>query len=307
MKHYLSLDELDLKNSWLTVGVFDGVHRGHQEIIKALTAGAHANDASAVVLTFDPHPAKVLGRGDIKMLTLPDERAELLREMGVDVVITHPFDKDVANITALDFVKQLKNHLGLQYLVLGYDSTLGKNREGNVTRLTEIGQELGYAVEVIAALSDESGVISSTEIRKLISTGNVAEAARLMGHLYSLYGPVIHGDGRGKRINVPTANIGYSHEKIIPANGIYACWAYLQGERFRAAINIGINPTFTPDKQIPNVEVYLLDFDREIYGQEVRLEFVARLRDEVKFDSVDVLVEQIWKDVAQVRELLGDG
>jgi len=307
MKHYLSLDELDLKNSWLTVGVFDGVHRGHQEIIKALTAGAHANDAPAVVLTFDPHPAKVLGRGDIKMLTLPDERAELLREMGVDVVITHPFDKDVANITALDFVKQLKNHLGLQYLVLGYDSTLGKNREGNVTRLTEIGQELGYAVEVVAALSDESGVISSTEIRKLISTGNVAEAARLMGHLYSLYGPVIHGDGRGKRINVPTANIGYSHEKIIPANGIYACWAYLQGERFRAAINIGINPTFTPDKQIPNVEVYLLDFDREIYGQEVRLEFVARLRDEVKFDSVDVLVEQIWKDVAQVRELLGDG
>jgi len=307
MKHYLSLDELDLKNSWLTVGVFDGVHRGHQEIIKALTAGAHANDAPAVVLTFDPHPAKVLGRGDIKMLTLPDERAELLREMGVDVVITHPFDKDVANITALDFVKQLKNHLGLQYLVLGYDSTLGKNREGNVTRLTEIGQELGYAVEVVAALSDESGVISSTEIRKLISTGNVAEAARLMGHLYSLHGPVIHGDGRGKRINVPTANIGYSHEKIIPANGIYACWAYLQGERFRAAINIGINPTFTPDKQIPNVEVYLLDFDREIYGQEVRLEFVARLRDEVKFDSVDVLVEQIWKDVAQVRELLGDG
>jgi len=307
MKYYRSLDELDLKNSWLTVGVFDGVHRGHQEIMKALTAGAHANDAPAVVLTFDPHPAKVLGRGDIKMLTLPDERAELLREMGVDVVITHPFDKDVANITALDFVKQLKNHLGLQYLVLGYDSTLGKNREGNVTRLTEIGQELGYAVEVVAPLSDESGVISSTEIRKLISTGNVAEAARLMGHLYSLHGPVIHGDGRGKRINVPTANIGYSHEKIIPANGIYACWAYLQGERFRAAINIGINPTFTPDKQIPNVEVYLLDFDREIYGQEVRLEFVARLRDEVKFDSVDVLVEQIWKDVAQVRELLGDG
>ena len=307
MKYYRSLDELDLKNSWLTVGVFDGVHRGHQEIIKALTAGAHVNDAPAVVLTFDPHPAKVLGRGDIKMLTLPDERAELLREMGVDVVITHPFDKDVANITALDFVKQLKNHLGLQYLVLGYDSTLGKNREGNVTRLTEIGQELGYAVEVVAALSDESGVISSTEIRKLISTGNVAEAARLMGHLYSLHGPVIRGDGRGKRINVPTANIGYSHEKIIPANGIYACWAYLQGERFRAAINIGINPTFTPDKQIPNVEVYLLDFDREIYGQEVRLEFVARLRDEVKFDSVDVLVEQIWKDVAQVRELLGDG
>jgi riboflavin kinase / FMN adenylyltransferase len=304
MKHYRSLDELDLKNSWLTVGVFDGVHRGHQEIIKALTAGAHANNAPAVVLTFDPHPAKVLGRGDIKLLTLPDERAELLGELGVDVVITHPFDRDVADITALDFMKQLKSHLGLQYLVLGYDSTLGKNREGNATRLTEIGQELDYAVQVVSALSDESGVISSTEIRKLISTGNVAEAERLMGHPYSLHGPVIHGDGRGKRINVPTANIGYSQEKIIPANGIYACWAHLQGERFRAAINIGINPTFTPDKQVPNVEVHLLDFDREIYGQDVRLEFVARLRNEVKFDSVDVLVEQIWKDVEETRKIL---
>jgi riboflavin kinase/FMN adenylyltransferase len=304
MKHYRSLDELDLQNSWLAVGVFDGVHRGHQEIIKTLATGAQATSAPAVVLTFDPHPAKVLGRGDIKLLTLPDERAELLGKMGVNIVITHPFDKDVADITALDFMKQLKSHLGLQHLVLGYDSVLGKNREGNVMRLTEIGQELDYAVEVVSALSDESGVISSTEIRKLISTGNATEAARLLGHPYSLHGPVIHGDGRGKRINVPTENIGYSYEKIIPANGIYACWAYLQGERFRAAINIGINPTFTPEKQIPNVEVHLLDFDREIYGQDVRLEFVVRLRDEVKFDSVDVLVEQIWKDVEETRKIL---
>lgn len=304
MQHFHSLNELNLKNSWLTVGVFDGVHRGHQEIIQALTTGAHANDTPSVVLTFDPHPAKVFGRGDIKLLTLPDERAKILGEMGVDFVITHPFDKDVAKITALDFMKQLKSHLGLDYLVLGYDSTLGKDREGNATRLTEIGRELDYAVEVVSALSDESGVISSTEIRKLISTGNVAEAARLMGHPYSLHGPVVHGDGRGKRINVPTANIGYSHAKIIPANGIYACWAYVQGEKSRAAINIGINPTFTPDKQIPNVEAHLLDFGREIYGQDVRLEFVARLRDELKFDSVDVLVEQIWKDVEETRRIL---
>jgi riboflavin kinase/FMN adenylyltransferase len=304
MKQYRSLGELDLKNSWLTVGVFDGVHRGHQQIIKVLTAGAHATSAPAVVLTFYPHPANVLGRGDIKLLTLPDERAELFSEMGVDVVITHPFDKDVANITAIDFMKQLKAQLGLQYLVLGYDSTLGKNREGNATRLTEIGREMDYAVEVVSALSDESGVISSTEIRKLISTGNVVEAARLMGHPYSLQGPVVHGDGRGKKINVPTANIGYSHEKIMPANGVYACWADVQGERCRAAINIGINPTFTPDKQVPNVEAHLLDFEREIYGQEIRLEFVARLRDESKFDSIDMLVEQIWRDVEQAKRIL---
>lgn len=304
MQHYRSLEDVTLQNSWLTVGVFDGVHRGHQEIIKLLTAGAHATGAPAVVLTFDPHPAKVFGRGDIKLLTLPDERADLLAAMGVDVVITHPFSRDVANISAHDFMSRIKERLGLEHLVLGYDSALGKNREGNIMRLTEIGRELGYAVQVVSALSDESGVISSTEIRKLISTGNVEEASRLMGRPYSLHGPVIHGDGRGKRINVPTANINYSHEKMIPANGIYACWAHVQGERYQGAVNIGINPTFTPDKQVPNVEVHVLDFDREIYGQDVRLEFVARLRDELKFDSVDALVEQIWKDVAVARELL---
>ena len=304
MQHYRSLEEVTLQNSWLTVGVFDGVHRGHQQIINILTAGAHATSAPAVLLTFDPHPAKVFGREDIKLLTLPEERAELLGEMGVDVVITHPFDREVADITALGFHVANQSAAGLEASVLGYDFALGKNREGNVARLAEIGREMEYAVEVVSALSDESGVISSTEIRKLISTGNVTEAARLMGHPYSLHGPVIHGDGRGKKINVPTANIGYSHEKMIPANGIYACWAYLQGERYRAAINIGINPTFTPDKQIPNVEAHLLDFEREIYGQDVRLEFVARLRDELKFDSVDVLVEQIWRDVEQTKKIL---
>ncbi len=181
---------------------------------------------------------------------------------------------------------------------------MGKGREGNATRLTEIGSELGYAVEVVSALSDESGVISSTEIRKLIEVGNVVEAARLLGHPYSLSGPVVHGDGRGKRINVPTANIAYSHEKMIPAKGIYACWAYLNDEKYPAAINIGTNPTFTPDKHTPNVEAHLLDFQREIYGEDLQLEFVARLRDELKFDSVDVLVEQIWKDVEETKRIL---
>src|SRR6266508_4207404 len=307
MLHYRSLEEVNLQNSWLTVGVFDGVHRGHQEIIKKLTTGAHANDAPAVVLTFDPHPASVLSGQEIKCLTLPDERANLLGQLGVDAVITERFTRELSTVTAYDFMSRLTRQLGLQHLLIGYDFALGKGREGNPTRLTEIGLELGYTVEVVPALSDESGVISSTEIRKLIELGNVAEAARLLGHPYSLHGPVIHGDGRGKRINVPTANLAYSRAKMIPAKGIYACWATVQGERYPAAINIGVNPTFTPDKQIPNVETYILDFHRDIYEQDVRLDFVARLRDELKFDSVDTLVEQIWKDVAQVRELLGDG
>ena len=219
--------------------------------------------------------------------------------------ITLPFNMDVANITAFDFMKRLRNQLGLTQLILGYDSTLGKNREGNAARLAEIGLELGYTVETVSALDDESGVISSTEIRKLVSVGNVSEAARLMDHPYRLQGLVSYGDQRGRTIGFPTANLNYAHEKVIPAGGIYACWASMRGRRHMAAVNIGTNPTFTPDKQTMSVEAYLLDFDQNIYDEMLTLEFVQRLRDELKYDSVDALIEQIHRDVEQTRELLG--
>jgi riboflavin kinase/FMN adenylyltransferase len=305
MQHYRSFEEVNLRNSWLTVGVFDGVHRGHQQIIEKLTTGARANEAPAVVLTFDPHPASVLGGHEIKCLTLPEERADLLGQLGVDVVITQHFTREFSTVTAYDFMSRLTRQLGVQHLLIGYDFALGKGREGNATRLTEIGSELGYTVEVVLALSDESGVISSTAIRKLIEVGNVTEAARLLGRPYSLHGPVIHGDARGRTIDVPTANIAYSHEKMIPAKGIYACWADLNNQKYQAAINIGTNPTFTPDKQTPNVEAHLLDFRQQIYGADVRLEFIARLRDELKFDSVETLLEQIWNDIELTRKILG--
>jgi len=305
MHHYRSLDEVTLQDCWLTVGVFDGVHRGHQRVINQLTAGTRATGVPAVVLTFDPHPAKIFGRGDIKLLTLPGERARLLGEYGVDIVITQLFDTALANITALDFMRRLKTQLGLTQLILGYDSALGKNREGNVVRLTEIGLGLGYAVETVSALDDESGVISSTEIRKLVSVGNVAEAARLLGHPYQLQGLIAHGDQRGRTIGFPTANLNYAREKVIPAGGIYACWAYVRGEKYQAAVNIGTNPTFTPDKQTLNVEAYLLEFDQDIYDEMVSLEFVSRLRNELRYDSVDALVKQIGRDVDQTRAVLG--
>ena len=305
MMHYRSLEEISLPNSWLAVGVFDGVHRGHQQIIKRLVTGAKQNNMPSVLLTFDPHPAKVFGRGEIKLLTLPGERARLLGNFGVDVVITHPFDMNLANVTAFDFMKRLKTQLGLAHLVLGYDSTLGKDREGNAARLTEIGSELGYSVEVVSALGDESGVISSTEIRKLVAVGKMTETASLLGHPYSLQGLVSVGDRRGRTIGFPTANLDYALEKVIPKGGIYACWAYLGNERYKAAVNIGTNPTFTPDKQTLNVEAYLLDFDRDIYGEILQLDFVKRLRDELKYTTVDALIKQIELDVEQTREILG--
>jgi riboflavin kinase/FMN adenylyltransferase len=304
MVHALSLDQLDLKNSWLTIGVFDGVHRGHQQIIQKLTAGAHQMNVPAVVLTFWPHPATVLGNSVVKCLTTPDERAALLSDLGVDVVVTQTFDRSVANTSAYDFSVLLKKHLGVKHMLMGYDFALGKGREGDAARLTVIGRELGYSVEVVSALSDESGVISSTEIRKLVGVGKVADAARLLGHPYSMHGAVIHGDGRGKAIGIPTANVDYSRDKVIPPNGIYACWATVGTEKFRAMTNIGINPTFTPDKQTPNVEAHLLDFDRDLYDQDIKVEFVERLRDEIKYSSVDALVSQIKVDIARGREIL---
>jgi len=299
MQHYHSLTEASLQGARLTVGVYDGVHRGHQEIIRRVTAGS-----PSVVLTFHPHPASVLGGHEIKCLTTPDERADLLAALGVDVVITEPFTRDLASVSAYEFMSRLKRHLGLEHLFIGYDFALGKGREGNAARLSEIGRELGYTVEVVPAVGDESGVISSTEIRKLVSRGDMAEAALLLGHPYQIGGSVIHGDHRGRTIGFPTANIDYPIQKVLPSNGIYACWAWLGSERFAAAINVGLRPTVHDDQTVPNVEAYLLDFDREIYGQHLKLDFVARLRDELKFPSLDALIEQMHRDVAQARDIL---
>ena len=299
MQHYRSLTEASLQGARLTVGVYDGVHRGHQEILRRVTAGS-----PSVVLTFDPHPASVLGGHEIKCLATPDERADLLTAQGVDVVITEPFTRDLAAVSAYEFMSRLKRHLGLEHLFIGYDFALGKGREGNAARLTEIGRELGYTVEVVPAVGDESGVISSTEIRKLVSRGDMAEAALLLGHPYQIGGPVIHGDHRGRTIGFPTANLDYPPQKALPSNGIYACWAWLGSERYAAAINVGLRPTVHDDQTVPSVEAYLLDFDREIYGQHLRLDFVARLRDELKFPSLDALIEQMHRDVAQARDIL---
>lgn len=304
MQHYRSLEEVTLTNSYLTVGVFDGVHRGHREIIYKLVKDAHANNANAVVLTFEPHPASVLTGKEIHCLTTPDERADLLGSLGVDTVITQRFTPDLSTVPAHEYMSRLKTHLGLSHLLIGYDFALGKGREGNAPRLKEIGSELGYTVEVAPALSDESGVISSTEIRKLVSIGNMGEAAKLLGYPYRMSGEIIRGAGRGKKISFPTANVDYATQKVAPPNGIYACWAQLGNERFMAATNIGFNPTFTPERQTPSLEAYLLDFDRDIYGEVLTLEFVARLREEIRYTTVEALIDQIHDDVNQTRAIL---
>jgi riboflavin kinase / FMN adenylyltransferase len=303
---YHSLDNLNLQNTWLTIGIFDGVHRGHQEILHQLVSGAHGAGAPAVVLTFSPHPAVVLGgRTDFKYLTTPEERLELLGSLGVDVVINQIFDRLLADQSAAVFMRRLSQALDLGHLVIGYDTALGRGREADAARLKEIGTNLGYSVQVVPALMDTSGIISSTRIRQAVLAGKVSAAASDLGRPFSITGPVIHGDGRGHTINIPTANIQIPEEKILPAFGIYASRAWVNGQPHLAATSLGVRPTFYGDPPAPTIEAHLLDFHQNLYGQLVKLEFMEYLRSEEKFNSVDTLVKQIQKDISQTRKILG--
>ncbi len=305
MIRFSSLDDIQLQEAWLTIGIFDGVHLGHRALIQRLVDGAHTAGSQAVLMTFHPHPAVVLGSSrEFKFLSTADEKADLLESLGVDVLITQPFDRDFANQTADEFMQRLKQTLGLQHLVIGYDTALGRGRMGDAAYLTRLGETLKFTVEVVPPVLSGESILSSNALRTLVQAGAVDQAASLLGYLYPISGVVIHGDGRGRHINLPTANIDYPVDKVIPANGIYATWVWLGGERLRGATNIGINPTFTPDKKTASLETHLLDFDRDLYGQQVKLEFVARLREERKFQSVQELLEQINRDIAQTRLIL---
>lgn len=302
-QYYRSLEAAQLGGTWLTIGVFDGVHRGHQEIIQQLTAGARSNGAPAVVLTFNPHPASVLAGREIKLLTLPEERAEILFGLGVDALIDLPFTRELAEHSAEDFMATLRQHLGLSHLLIGYDFALGKGRAGNFERLGQIGQELGYQVSAIAAQRQADIVISSTLIRQDIAAGEVARAADRLGRPYALSGTVIPGDGRGRTIGIPTANVDVSLQKAIPLNGVYACHALIDGQKQQAVVNIGLRPTFTSGETLPRVEAHLLNYAADLYGKTLRLEFIERLRGEQKFASIDALVSQIRADIERAKQL----
>ena len=305
MLHIYSLNDLSLERTCLTIGVFDGIHRGHQEIIQALVREAKEKSASSLVVSFYPHPAAVLGkRTDVKYLTLPEEKAEILAEMGVDILLTHPFDQEVTNLSAERFIGNIRAKLELEKLLIGYDFALGENRQGDAKYLSALGEKDGYVVQAFKPISDEKDIISSSRVRDALVDGKVRDAHQLLGHPYALSGSVIRGDGRGRKINIPTANIEFPDEKIVPLNGVYACWAFVQKEKHLAVTNIGIRPTFTPDKERANIETHILDFGEDIYGEELKLEFISRLRDEKKFGSVDELLTQIRADIAKAQEFL---
>ena len=306
MIHVRQLDNIQLdKASMVTIGVFDGVHRGHQTLIQQLVDEAHASDRLAVVLTFHPHPDVVIhGIQGRYYLTSPDQRADFLGDMGVDVVVTHPFDASIREIRANDFVDKLIASLHMTCLRVGTDFAMGFHREGTVEYLAELGEEKGYdlrPIELVTLNGDEDR-ISSSVIRELLEVGNVTKAAALLGRSYSVRGEVIQGDQRGRTIGFPTANMKIWDQQVLPKQGVYAGWATLGDERYMAVTNLGVRPTF--DGQTLSLEPHLLDFDRDIYGATLKLTFEHRLRSEQKFAGLDALKAQLQTDIAQGREFL---
>jgi riboflavin kinase/FMN adenylyltransferase len=308
MRHITSLDEAKFKRpSVVTIGAFDGVHRGHQYLIRQLREQAETTGQVPVVLTFYPHPEMVLcGFRPGFYLTLPDEKARLLGDLGVELVVTHPFNEEIRHIRAADFVKNLLTHLKMASLWIGANFALGYKREGNVAFLQAQGQQLGFDVRVVDLMDAGGERVSSSRIRQALINGQVTEAGRLLGRPYRISGTVVKGDERGRTIGFPTANLDIKEEQAVPAGGVYAGWAQVGSDRYPSVANIGVRPTFDGIGKM-TIEAHLLDYSGDLYGQEISLSFTERLRDEKKFSGIEELVSQIQRDIIKGRELLSAG
>jgi riboflavin kinase/FMN adenylyltransferase len=305
MQHIRALDGVNIQNAWLTIGSFDGVHLGHQEIVRRLIAGAHAEGAQASVLTFYPHPAVVLAkRRQAQLLTGVEQKAALLSDLGVDLVITHPFDEEVASHSARQFLVYLRGHIGFRELWVGHDFAMGRDRDGNLDALQKLGAEMGFRVQAITPVELDGIVVSSSRIRQSLFTGDVTEAARLLGRPFALKGEVVRGEGRGKTLGIPTANLAVPAERAVPGTGVYVCQAKLGEKVWGAVTNIGVRPTFGSQDALPVIEAHILDFYADLYNQQVELIFLQRLRGEKQFSGPQALVEQIRADIAQARQYL---
>jgi riboflavin kinase/FMN adenylyltransferase len=302
--HYTSLVGVNLQNTWLTIGSYDGVHLGHQQLIKELNYRAHQVGAKSVVLSFHPHPSEVLrGRKEAFYLTTTDEKLYLLEDLHPDIVIIHPFSLEISRTPARDFILYLMDHLAFRQLWTGDDFALGKNREGNVAYLSQLGNELNYQVQMFTPVLSGGRKISSSRIRNLLTDGHLEEANKLLGRSYEVSGEVIHGDGRGKRIGIPTANLESGSGKLIPAAGVYACQAQIQHKTWLAAVNIGTRPTFEDTNPRVNIEAHILDFSDDLYNQEICLQFYKRIRGEQRFSRVEELIDQIHTDIINTRKI----
>jgi riboflavin kinase/FMN adenylyltransferase len=306
MRVIRSLDAIDIDSDVvLTVGTFDGVHRGHQHLLQRLVARAREVCHLSGALTFDPHPRALLRpEAPLTILSSLEERIAMLRRLGLDLLVVQPFTIDLANTPAADFSVELCDRLHMRELWVGAGFVMGRQREGTVSQLQELAHRLGFTLHVVEPLRDDGRPISSTRIRTLLSQGDVSEAARLLGRLYAVSGRVGAGAERGQTLGFRTANLRVSPERTMPASGVYAVWASFCGRRVRGVANLGVRPSFGGGERL--LEVHLLDYEGNLYGRILHIEFAQRLRAERFFDDAAGLVGQIRRDIVRARALLID-
>ncbi len=291
------------KDMLLTIGVFDGVHLGHKYLLSQLTEHARQQNLLSGVVTFHQHPQEVLSPPTrLPFLTDLAERTSLLKNEGVEAIIPLSFTSEVAQLSARQFVSLLKRYLRMCGLVIGPDFTLGRNRAGNVDSLCTLGQDMNFTVTVIPPIMINSEVVSSTAIRNALANGDMKRVLNLAGHPFSLNGRVTSGAGQGLELGFPTANLDIAPEQALPADGVYATWAYIDGKAYQSMTNVGKRPTFGGSQR--TVEVYVLDYHSDLYRHELKIDIMARLRSEERFDTVDELKKQITEDIKQGRAIL---
>ncbi|HLB27899.1 MAG TPA: bifunctional riboflavin kinase/FAD synthetase [Dehalococcoidales bacterium] len=291
------------KDMLLTIGVFDGVHLGHKHLLSQLKERARERNLMSGVITFRQHPRAVLAsRDELPYLTSLEEKVRLLKDEGIDKVITLSFTSELAKLSARQFVSLLQKHLRMRGLLVGADFVLGRNREGNADALRKLGQEMGFSVDTVSQMKSKGKVVSSTAVRNALTKGDMKKVTELIGRPFSLRGEVKKGAGRGAGLGFPTANIEIDPKQLLPADGVYATRAYFDGKSYAAVTNIGKNPTFGAHSR--TVETYLLDYSGDLYGQKLKIAIIDRLRGEKKFASVEELKKQMTADVKQGKEIL---
>ncbi len=314
--HPSQIKPLALHRIVCTLGVFDGVHLGHQDIIRAVVRRAKNINGTSTVITFDRHPHSILQSGyHLPLLTTPEHKTRLIADLGVDITILMKFNRATASITAEDWIKDiLWKQLQIKSIYLGRDSFFGRDREGSITLLQAWSQKLGFKVNVMKTIRIEKEPVSSTLIRNYVQQGNLTMAAKFLGRPYSVFGSVVTGSGRGKKIGFPTANLDLKDE-CLPPNGVYAVRIRLGEETLPAAANVGIRPTFTKQEQAvatavakatekPLLEAYIIDLKQDLYDKKLEVIFVKKLREEKKFSSSLTLHEQIARDIVRAKKIL---
>ena len=298
MKIYRSIEDYnEVKRSVVTIGTFDGIHLGHQKILSRLIKSSKNKDLNSVVLTFFPHPRIILNKyNEVKMIDTLDEKIIHLNEIGIDSLIIHPFDKNFSLLSANQFIKDfLVDKLKIKHIIIGYDHRFGKGREASVTDLKNYADDYDFTVEEIKAQEIEKITVSSTKIRNSINQGDIKTTEKYLGRYFNLTGKVVKGDGLGKKINYPTANIFIEETyKIIPKDGVYLVETIIEDKLFNGMMNIGHRPTIGTN--VKSIEVHLFNFNEDIYGQVISIKMISKIRDEKKFSSIQALKEQLVKD-----------